>query len=465
MKISSTCVLLSIARLGYDVNAFVPISTVSSLTRLRMADANDQQQRQDDEPLLSREIQGTSSPTPLSRRSLLLSLATIPTAASTIGLLSPQPSFAADDDTNANKVHISAYWKSVDGLNSLDKSQKFVAFDTSSYTAMMDDPARTPFFQKAIIQRLNAAPNGPESQTVLDLGTGPFALFAIIAAQAGAGKVYAIEANPEAAKLARAQVRKVGYDDVITILEGFSTDITLPNNEKADFAVAEIVGSVVTEEGAYATILDAHKRLVKEPNDANNWIPSRIQTLAAPASYTLHNLFQPPAFDWGKLSGEPVRFNCRDEGLQLLSDPLFVEDISFADVDRSKYAKTKELKFTIDKKRVDNNTLAFFEEFRRARLGKKEAEEKAKTTGESLTGIALWPRLILDGEGTIEVNSRSFPTGGHQKSHWQTVLPIMCDLPVPVKGGDEVIVGVDFDVSGDVLTPPTYRLEADILQK
>jgi len=142
------------------------------------------------------------------------------------------------------------------------------------------------------------------------LSAGPLALFAIIAAQAGAGKVYAIEANSEDVKSARATVTKLGFEDIIEVLEGFSNEITLP--EKADFAVAEIVGSIASEEGAYATILDAHRRLIKEPLNPSNWIPSRIQTYGSSVSYTLHNLFQPPEFDWTKLNGEPVRFNCRD---------------------------------------------------------------------------------------------------------------------------------------------------------
>ena len=108
---------------------------------------------------------------------------------------------------------------------------------------------------------MNAAAGGPSSQIVLDLGTGPFALFAIIAADAGAGHVYAVEANKDAAKSARETIKKAGYQDKITVLEGFSTDITLPNNIKADFAVAEIIGSVATEEGAYATILDAYMHM------------------------------------------------------------------------------------------------------------------------------------------------------------------------------------------------------------
>ena len=78
---------------------------------------------------------------------------------------------------------ISASWNAVDGLNSLDS--KFVSFNKSAYKAMMDDKSRTPLFEQAIINRLKSAEGGPESQVVLDLGTGPFALFAVIAAKNG----------------------------------------------------------------------------------------------------------------------------------------------------------------------------------------------------------------------------------------------------------------------------------------
>eukprot|EP00957_Ditylum_brightwellii_P187531 14281363-Ditylum_brightwellii.AAC.1 len=88
----------------------------------------------------------------------------------------------------------------------------------------------------------------------------------------------------------------------------------------------------------------------------------------------------------------------------------------------------------------------------------------AKSTGQSLSGIALWPRLLLDGDEKIQVNSRSYPNGGHQKSHWQTVLPIMAATPVSIKGGDEVIVNVDFDVPSDVLRPPSYKLDGEVVR-
>ena len=123
---------------------------------------------------------------------------------------------------------------------------------------------------------------------MLDIGTGLFAIFAIFAAKAGAKKVYAIEANPECAKRARETITRAERTStipkgVVEVIEGFSTSLDLP--QKVDFAVAEIIGSIASEEGCYATIRDAQKRHVKEPNTPDSFIPYAAQTMAAPASY------------------------------------------------------------------------------------------------------------------------------------------------------------------------------------
>ena len=403
---------------------------------------------------------GFSAQSTSSRRAVLEQLGKL-TFTPFVTLLPPGTSSANAVETTP----ISASWTAVDGLNSLESEKKIVGFDKSAYQAMVNDKSRTPLFEQAIANRLKSAEGGPESQVVLDLGTGPYALFAVIAAKNGAGKVYAIEASKEAAASAREIVKKNGFQDKITILEGFSTDITLPDGIKADFAVAEIVGSIVSEEGSYATVYDAHKRLVKNPTDPSSWIPNRIQTYGAPASYSLHNLFRPPAFDWNKLGGEPVRFNCRDEGLQLLSDPVIIEDISFADIDKG--VQKKQVTYTVDSNRVENNIKKFNGEYKRAEgvdwsaPNVEGADQLAVSSANSFTGIALWPRLLL-GDG-VEINSRHFPDGGHQKSHWQTVLPIMALEPVPVKAGDEITVNFDFDVSPEVTKPPSYKISGNVV--
>ena len=390
-----------------------------------------------------------------------------------IGVSSPQFALAADGDSSSSSgspIRLSATWSATSGLNSLDPSDpNFVSFDASAYAAMMNDSTRTPVFRKALQDRLNAAKGGPESQVVLDLGTGPFALFAIMAAELGAGKVYAIEANKEIAQNARKVIAEQGFEDVITVLEGFSTDITLPDNAKADIIVAEIVGSIATEEGAFATILDAHKRLMKDPTNASNWIPSRIQTWAAPASYTLHNLFTPPEFDWTKIAAEPVRFSCRDYGLELLDDPQCVEDIGFADIEKlaAKAGNAKkQLSFVANGDRIKSNEVTFLEEYKKGRLPKAQAADLAPKAAHSSTGIAFWPRLMLPGTEDSEqyvINSRGHPDGAHQRSHWQTVLPIMGAVPAAgIQGGDKIEVTCDFDTPVGVTKAPKYNVVADV---
>lgn len=403
----------------------------------------------------SSEEGGSSCPigTPVSsaRRDVLSSVATLAAMQIT--------SLRALAEDSYSSVPISASWSAIDGLNS--NADDFVAFDASAYKAMEKDPTRTPFFRKAIQRRLETAP--PESLVVLDLGTGPVALFAIIAAELGAKQVYAIEANPAVAASARAAIRKAGWADIVTVLEGFSTEITLP--VKADFCIAEICGSVATEEGAYATIRDAHARLLNEPDNAANWIPNRIQTYAAPASYTLHNLFGPPEFDWMKLNGEPVRFNCRDPGLQLLADPVLVEDVSFNSIlskgQDDLMSMTRDITFTIDAKRMEQNQPLLYDEFRRGNSSPADSERLASETAHSLSGIALWPRLILGDD--ILIDSRAYQTGAPQRSHWQTVLPIMSARPVGgLTGGEKVVVSLSFDVPRAVTKPPTYAIEGRV---
>lgn len=105
-------------------------------------------------------------------------------------------------------------------------------FENSNHKQMRDDQRRTPLYFAAIRSRLQAADGDEQPLTVLDLGTGPFALFAIEAARCGAKKVYAIEADPLSAAKAREAVSVAGFSEIVEIVEGISTQVTLP--EKVD---------------------------------------------------------------------------------------------------------------------------------------------------------------------------------------------------------------------------------------
>lgn len=408
-----------------------------------------------------------------SRRSALLSCLGICTISPNLTPLLIRPASASDAPIQG-MVPLQSNWISVSGLRSdlASSPSKFVSFDSSAYLAMKNDVTRTPVFDRAIKDRLAKIQGGPGNAIVLDLGTGPYAIFAISAAAAGAGKVYAIEANSEAAASAREAIAKLGYGSVITVLEGFSTAIeALPNGDLADFVVAEIIGSVASEEGCVATAVDA-RRFLKRPEDGASWIPERVQTYAAPASYTLHNLFGPPEFDWKKLGNEPVRFNCRDEGLQLLAEPALVEDIIFSQLTKNSDVLKKEVKFVVDDNRIQQNTLKFYKEYTNGNIKKPEAVERAQSTARTVSGIALWPRLLLsysgsakeDEDSSLIVDSRGYPDGGHRKSHWQTVLPIGSERPVPgLVGGDVINVSFEFKTPTEkVDVPPQYKVNGRV---
>jgi protein arginine N-methyltransferase 1 len=90
--------------------------------------------------------------------------------------------------------------------------------------------------------------------TVVDVGTGPYALLALVAARAGAKKVFAVEVNAAAA--ARARLAVAAATDVppgvVEVVEGFSTAVTLPY--KVDLFIGEVVGNMASEEGIVSTV-------------------------------------------------------------------------------------------------------------------------------------------------------------------------------------------------------------------
>ena len=113
---------------------------------------------------------------------------------------------------------------------------------------MRDDNMRTQAYRRAIERH---APG----KLCLDVGTGALALLAIIAARAGAEHVFAVEADAEAAA-ARQTVAAEGLEAQITIIEGYSTDVTLQRG--VDLLLHEIIGEIAPAEGVVSSALARH---------------------------------------------------------------------------------------------------------------------------------------------------------------------------------------------------------------
>ena len=81
----------------------------------------------------------------------------------------------------------------------------------------------------------------------------------------------------------------------------------------------------------------------------------------------------------------------------------------------------------------------------------------------SVSGLAMWPRIILtqDEDPALTIESRG-RLGEHQKSHWQTVLALLADEPIAVATADPITLTASVDVPGIVKAPLKYALAGEV---
>lgn len=139
----------------------------------------------------------------------------------------------------------------------------------SQHILMLNDATRTEAFCHAL--RAEVTPE----DVVVDIGTGT-GILAMVAAQSGAAKVYAVEQSAMA-DVAVAGFAANGLADAITLIRGRSTQITLP--KKATLVVAEVIGDDLFDEGILEIFADAKSRLTTE---GARFIPGSIRPVLVP---------------------------------------------------------------------------------------------------------------------------------------------------------------------------------------
>lgn len=138
---------------------------------------------------------------------------------------------------------------------------------------MLTDDLRMQSYRDAILEN----PNHFKDKVVLDVGTGS-GILSIWAAQAGARKVYAVEAT-DIALQARKVIKANGQDHVITVIQSKMEDVELP--EKVDVIVSEWMGYFLLRESMFDSVLVARDRWLK-PDGA--MFPSHASMSIAPMS-------------------------------------------------------------------------------------------------------------------------------------------------------------------------------------
>ncbi|CAL9180731.1 unnamed protein product [Musa hybrid cultivar] len=156
----------------------------------------------------------------------------------------------------------------------VDKDVDFANyFCTYSYLyhqkEMLADRVRMDAYFNAVFQNKHHF----QGKVVLDVGTGS-GILAIWCAQAGARKVYAVEAT-KMADHARLLVKGNNVEDIVEVIEGSMEEVTLP--EKVDVIISEWMGYFLLRESMFDSVICARDRWLKPdgvmyPSHARMWM-------------------------------------------------------------------------------------------------------------------------------------------------------------------------------------------------
>ena len=124
---------------------------------------------------------------------------------------------------------------------------------------MLQDSVRTELYRNAIIQN----PSNFRGKVIMDVGCGS-GILSLFAAQAGAKRVYAVEASSMAIS-ARKLVKANGFDDIITVIESKVEDITSAQIplKTVDVIVSEPLGTFLLNERMLETYIIARDMFLK----------------------------------------------------------------------------------------------------------------------------------------------------------------------------------------------------------
>jgi len=240
---------------------------------------------------------------------------------------------------------------------------------------------------------------------VVEIGTGP-GIFAVLACQLGASRVYAIEPS-EIVQVAREVAAANGYADKIEFFEQFSNHVTLPT--RADVIVSDLRGVLPLLERHIPAIVDARRRFLAT---GGTLIPRKDTLWAAIAEVP-------------KPYGELVDAWDHNTFAQDLSPArrLIVNHVQKVNVDADRLLTAGRLWTTLDYSSVENPDVQGNLEWRVERAG----------TGH---GLVVW----FDADLADGIGFSNFPSA-RESVYGSLFLP--WPQPVPLEPGQSVAVDLE----------------------
>jgi len=263
------------------------------------------------------------------------------------------------------------------------------------YQDMLADSVRMQRYREAIARAVKPG------DVVADLGTG-LGVLALMAAQAGASRVYAIDNRPNSLWLAQRVVAANGASDVVELIEGDAREVQL--SEPVDIIINELIGEFGTDENIVECVGAFAARNLKP---AGGILPESLTSYLVPVSYCdeFRGVFSEDYFGLDLRAAidmpcrpEPVLHPLRNRPHEL-APACVVEDIRFAAT-----AQTRDMDHTC---RFDVTAAGTLQGF----VGYFEA--------------VLWEDIALG-------NYPNYPGGHWYNWHW----PV--DPPLPVEPGQRI---------------------------
>ena len=284
---------------------------------------------------------------------------------------------------------------------------------------MVSDRPRTNAFAAAIREVVQPG------HVVLDLGTGT-GILAMFAAQAGARKVYAIDAT-DIAEVALYLVKVNGLSDQIQVLRGRASELQL--DQKVDVIISEWLGNAVFAEGMLPAVLDARDRNLAPHG---RMLPSKVRVLIAPLD-------------------EPILYHTDGPGFWRER----IHDLDFSSLQEIELSQGCATQIRVEPAAVlapgqvilelDLLTASIDDVWFEGQL------EFVPVRDGVLNGFCLWFEADLAPSVTLDTGPFS------PETHWAQTY--MSFWPRPVRAGEPVAVSVDFSYDAD---PSDVRRDVDL---
>ena len=142
------------------------------------------------------------------------------------------------------------------------------------YQDMLADQFRMQCYRRAINQLVQPG------DIVADLGTG-MGVLAMMAIQAGAAHVYAVENRPQVVAITKEIIARNDMAERITLIEGDAREITI--DAEVDLIINELIGDFGTDENIVECVDEFTRKHLKP---GGRCLPQKLRTYLVPVEYS-----------------------------------------------------------------------------------------------------------------------------------------------------------------------------------